>query len=50
MVVIDERPRPFHLARLEAVLKCPQVRVSEQAAEQVSRFGVAVAVAVAVGM
>lgn len=46
MIVIDERPRPFHLASLEAVLKCPQVRVSEKAAEQVSRFGVAVAVAV----
>lgn len=50
VVVVDERPRPFHLASLEAVLKRPQVRISEQAAEQVTRSGVAVVVGVAVGV
>lgn len=50
IVIIDERPRPLHLASLEAVLKRPQVWVPEQPAEQVDRARVAVAVAVAVGV
>lgn len=32
---MDERPRPFHLARLEVVPEGPQVRVSEEAAVRV---------------
>lgn len=36
VIIINKRPRPLHLARLELVLKSPKVRVSKQATEQVA--------------
>ncbi|CAG5922692.1 unnamed protein product [Menidia menidia] len=48
IVIINQRPRPLHLTRLEAVFKCPQVRVAEKPTEQVPRTRVAMAVAVRV--
>lgn len=50
IVIINERPRSLHLTSLEAVLKCSQVGVSKQPAEQVPRSRVAVGVVVTVGV